>query len=188
MVARVTHGNSTKQPSNTTFAEHQTAPAASKRDTPRVSGVPIRRPRRAEQSRSRHQRTAKHLQSAAVHSRLTDRTPSSIDRRRCSYSQYSRRFAAIASTKRYAVAADVDAKAGVLAGRRRAHAPRACGADSVQPRRLGHSCVCRRSCPPRARCTRFGGGKRTEIAGPPPRRYALGRAVHPRRQDVGRSR
>ena len=38
MVARVTHGNSTKQPSNTTFAEHQTAPAASKSDTPRVSG------------------------------------------------------------------------------------------------------------------------------------------------------
>ena len=34
---------------------------------------PIRRPRRPEHSRSRHRRTAKHLQLAAVHSRLTDR-------------------------------------------------------------------------------------------------------------------
>ena len=68
--------------------------AASIGDTPRVSGVPIRRPRRPEHSWSRYRRTAQQLQSAAVHSRLTDRTPSSIDRRRCSCSQYSRRFVA----------------------------------------------------------------------------------------------
>lgn len=80
--------------------------AASKGDTPRVSGVPIRRPRRPEHSWSRYRRTAQQLQSAAVHSRLTDRTPSSIDRRRARALSTPGDSWPASSTKRYAVAAD----------------------------------------------------------------------------------
>jgi hypothetical protein len=94
------------------------------------SGVPIWRPRRPEHSRSRHQRTAKHLQSAAVHRALpTGPHPESTvgGARTLSTPSDSR---PPSSTKRYADAAD--------AGRKRKSERRGRG--------VSRGCSCRRRC------------------------------------------
>ena len=100
----LTHGNIRGATVKDAFAVRQPDPRRQQKRHATGEWRPIRRPRRPEHSRSRHQRTAKHLQPAAFHSRPTDlRHPASTvgGARTLSTPDDSR---PPSSTKRYAVA------------------------------------------------------------------------------------